>query len=141
MLLTYIDGNVTGQPEYQDEIIYLVSSVEYVSSQGLEFAFTDGHPVTEPKAFYNNLADISEVDLSIMPGRYWANTNSDPDRKRRRQAEFLVHERFPWECVRAIGVLTEEARRRVEHTMGETSYKPPCVIREGWYYPNRGRRR
>jgi hypothetical protein len=141
MLLTYIDGNVTGQPEYQDEIIYLASSVEHVSGQGLQFAFTDGHPVTEPKAFFNDLADIGEVDFSIMNGRYWANTPDDPDRMRRRQAEFLVHQRFPWDGVKGIGVLTEETRQWVEHAMSEASHKPPCVIRQGWYYPNKGKRR
>jgi len=141
MLLTYIDGNVTGQPEYQDEIIYLASSVEYVSVQGLQFVFTDGHPVTEPKAFFNDLADIGEVDFSIMKGRYWANTPDDPDRMRRRQAEFLVHQRFPWDGVKGIGVLTEETRQWVEHAMSKTSHKPPCVIRPGWYYPNKGKRR
>ncbi|HTX85195.1 MAG TPA: DUF4433 domain-containing protein [Streptosporangiaceae bacterium] len=141
MLLTYIDGNVTGQQEYQDEIIYLVSNAEYISERGLRFVFTDGHPITEPKAFYNDLADIGEVDFSIMSGRLWYNTNDDPDRKRRRQAEFLVHESFPWDCIRGIGVLTNATQELVEHAMDQGSHKPPCVIRPGWYYPNKGKRR
>lgn len=141
MLLAYIDGRVTGELEYQDEIIYLASNAEYAGEQGLQFAFSDGHPVTEPKAFFNNLADINEIDFSVMKGRYWFNTDDDPDRKRRRQAEFLVRGKFPWECIRGIGVQTEEARQWVEGTMSKAPHNPPCVIREGWYYPNKGKRR
>jgi hypothetical protein len=135
MLLAYKDGYVTGRPENQDDIIYLVTDAEYITWRGLTFVFTDGHPITEPKAFFNQLSDLSKVDFSIMPGRYWFDTNSDPDRKRRRQAEFLILGNFAWTDVRAIGVRTDAAKQRVEDIMRDTSYKPPCVIRPAWYYP------
>jgi hypothetical protein len=135
MLLAYKDGCVTGRPENQDDIIYLVTSAEYIAGRGLTFVFTDGHPLTEPKAFFNKLGDLSEVDFSIMPGRYWFDTNTHPDRKRRRQAEFLIHRHFAWTDVRAIGVRTDAAKQRVEDMMRDTSHKPPCVIRPTWYYP------
>jgi len=117
MLFTYKNGNVTGKHEDQDEIIYLVSSAEYVAEKGLAYAFSDGHPVVEPKAFYNDLGNLSEVDMPLMMQRDWFDTNSDPDRKRRRQAEFLVYERFPWEHVRAVGVRTKAMQTWVQETM------------------------
>jgi len=129
MLLAYKDGFVTGKPENQDDIIYLASNAEHVAEQGFEFAFTDGHPIREPKAFFNELDDIAEVDFSIMKGRIWRDTDSDPDRKRRRQAEFLVYKFFAWNDVRAIGVRTGAAKQRVENIMADTHHQPPCVIR------------
>ena len=136
MLLAYKDGHVTGRHENQDEIIYLVSSAEHVAWRGLRFVFTDGHPIREPKAFFNNLDDLNEVDFSIMPGRYWFDTNSHPDRKRRRQAEFLVHQYFAWSDVGAIGVRTDTAKLEVANILGYAAYKPLCVVRPTWYYPN-----
>jgi hypothetical protein len=41
--------------------------------------------------FYDDLNDLKEVDWNVMTLRIWKDTNDDPDRKRRRQAEFLVY--------------------------------------------------
>lgn len=50
--------------------------------------------------------------------KYWFNRN-DParyvDRMERRQAEFLVHERFPLALVTRIGVANEQARTVVSN--------------------------
>jgi ssDNA thymidine ADP-ribosyltransferase DarT-like protein len=112
----------------------LASTVEHVVASGVPFVFTDGHPVVEPKAFYNNVANINQVDLALMARRDWYDTNADPDRKRRRQAEFLVHKRFALELVLAVGVRTDAMQQWVCQVMSNTPYKPPCIVRPAWYY-------
>jgi ssDNA thymidine ADP-ribosyltransferase DarT-like protein len=134
MLLTYKSGNVTGKPENQDEIIYFVTTAEAVAARGYRFVFTDGHPIKEPKAFFNNLADIDEVDLDLMTKKYWNDTDSDPDRKRRRQAEFLVYQRFAWEHVDEIGVRTRQMQQWVTASLRDTPHKPLCKVHPTWYY-------
>lgn len=54
------------------------------------------------------------VDLPLMRERYWKDTEDDPDRERRRQVEFLVHDRVPWEVIEKIGVMDAKIRARVE---------------------------
>ncbi|UTW68357.1 DUF4433 domain-containing protein [Anaerobacillus sp. HL2] len=44
------------------------------------------------------------MDWDVMESKYWFDTDDDPDRKRRRQAEFLVLRHFPLELVLGIGV-------------------------------------
>lgn len=66
MMLTYKSGNVTGKEEDISELVYLVSYAELVAQQGLRFVFTDGHPIVEPRFFSNDLADLGEVDLTLM---------------------------------------------------------------------------
>jgi hypothetical protein len=134
MLYTYKKGNVTGRPENQDYIVYLASTVEHIVANKVPSVFTDGHPVVEPKAFYNNLADINQVDLALMTKRDWFDTNADPDRKRRRQAEFLVYQRFAWDLVLEVGARTPAMQQWVYQVMGNTPYKPPCIVRPAWYY-------
>ena len=135
MLLTYRDGNVTGKPEDQDNIIYFATTVENIVERQLTYVFTDGHPVQEPKAFFNDVTEIGHVDLGLMTKPMWNDTDSDPDRMRRRQAEFLVHQKLDWSDIRAIGVRTVAARNWVQQTMGQLTYKPRCYIRPTWYYP------
>lgn len=134
MLLAYTAGRVTGSRENPEEIIYLVSDTDRVANSGLRFAFTDGHPVQEPKAFYNDLADLDVVDFPLMDQERWEDTNDDPDRKRRRQAEFLVYDFFPWEMVIGIGVRSSTMESWVEAEIRDAAYRPPCAPRPRWYY-------
>jgi len=134
MLFTYSQGNVTGRRENQDEIIYLVSTAEYVVSLNLPFAFTDGHPVVEPKSFFNDLRHLQEIDFQIMNGKYWFDTDAYPDRKRRRQAEFLVHQQFPWTAVQALAVRTSAMHGRVVDLIQHAEHRPTCIVRPDWYY-------
>jgi hypothetical protein len=135
MLFTYKNGRVIGSPENQDELIYLAATAEAIAGAGIAFAFTDGHPVREPKAFFNDLACLCKVDLPLMTQRDWYDCDEDPDRMRRRQAEFLVYQRFTWEHVQAIGVRTEAMATWVGEAIRDMPYKPPCLIRPSWYYP------
>ena len=52
------------------------------------FVFTDGHAIMQLSKFYDDLGYLTEIDWDIMEEKYWRDTIEDPDRKRRRQAEF-----------------------------------------------------
>lgn len=134
MLLPYASGRVTGKPENQDEIIYLVSSTEAVAALRLPFAFTDGHPVKEPRAFYADLRQLDQVDFSIMHLKYWNDTDQFPDRKRRRQAEFLVWHTLPWRAVSMLAVRTPQMAIWVTQLIAVLPHKPVCEVHPEWYY-------
>lgn len=136
MLLPYKSGRVTGKAENQDEIVYLVSSTETVAEIGLPFAFTDGHPIKEPRAFYGDLQRLDQVDFSIMYSKYWNDTDQFPDRKRRRQAEFLVWNHLPWTAVTSVAVRTSVMATWIQSAIAVSSHKPVCEIRPEWYYDN-----
>jgi hypothetical protein len=53
------------------------------------------------------------VDWPLMRATMWANTRDDPDRRRRRGAEFLVHQALPFELVDELGVYDRDARSAV----------------------------
>jgi hypothetical protein len=69
-----------------------------------------------------------------MGERYWRDTPEDPDRKRRRQAEFLVHQGCPWERIIGIGAMTVEAVERTEAALTGAQHVPPVRRRSDWYY-------
>jgi len=134
MLFAIHKGCVVGYDEGQTKILHLVSSVEEVVRRSRPFVFTDGHPVMMISQFYTNVDDLKEIDWAIMRARYWADTIEDGDRRRRRQAEFLVHQAFPWDAVREIGVKNEKVKGEVLANLEGADYQPSVVVKPDWYY-------
>ena len=134
MLFAIHRGNVEGCTAGQSDIVYLVTNAQRVKEAGLAIAFTDGHGTMAMSEFYNDLEDLDEIDWDVMAARYWADTEEDPDRKRRRQAEFLIYDRLPWILVDEIGTMNNSAFVAVQNIIKEADHKPPVNIRSNWYY-------
>ena len=134
MLYAIHRGNVANCTARQIDIVYLVSSAENVSEFNLEFVFTDGHAIMEISDFYNNLDNLDIIDWDIMNETYWADTDDDPDRKRRRQAEFLVYKKVPWETIEFIAVRSTPIKNKVENIIADDIKKHPVLVKSDWYY-------
>ncbi len=136
MLYKLNRGGVPGYTEGQEPLIYLVSTVQAVAAAGLDFVFSDGHGIARFTSWYSKLADLDRVDWETVYARYWADTIDDMDRKRRKQAEFLVYRHCPWALIREIGVVSSRTKRQVEGVLaryGQDMLRPVKVRRE-WYY-------
>lgn len=129
-------GKVKGYSEGQTPIIYLVSEVEKIADSNLHFAFTDGHAAMAFTDFFDNLEYLDEaIDWEVMESRYWFDTDEDNDRKRKRQAEFLVYNFFPWQLVTEIGVKNYPIKTEVDKTLEKnTTHQPSVKTRTAWYY-------
>ena len=132
MLYAINGGFVEGYQGGQEPVIHLRSSAEAVNDAGLRWVFTEGHAEIAYTDFFDNLADLDKVDWRVMDSRYWNDTDEDPDRKRRRQAEFLVHQFFPWHLVSYIGVYDQSVREKVAKIVGNNG--PAVGVEGGWYY-------
>jgi hypothetical protein len=103
-------------------------------AQGLPFVFTDGHAVIDFTKFYEDAADLNRVDWEIMEAVIWRDIPSDGDRKRRRQAEFLVYDACPMGLIDLIAVKTNTMARHVTAILEDTGYNIPIEVRSDWYY-------
>lgn len=134
MLSAIHHGRVAGYTGGQRRVAHLVSSVEAVEASERPFVFTDGHAIKAFSRVFESPDDLHHVDWAIMRETYWGDTVADNDRKRRRQAEFLVHSFCPWACILGVAVYgeaeAEEARRAV------AGADPPgrVAVRRGFYY-------
>ena len=125
MLFTIHRGNVEGYQEGQRPIVHLVASVEAAVKVGRPWVFTNGHAEMAYSDFCVNLERLDEfVDWGVMRSNYWNDTMDQPDRKRQRQAEFLVHEFFPWTAIERIGVRDQAIRQQVELALIKPEHKP-----------------
>jgi DUF971 family protein len=127
-------NNVQGHDGNQERIIYVVSTAQTVQQHNISFVFTDGHGIMAWTAFFDDLAQLSEVDWAVMELEYWNDTNQDPDRKRRRQAEFLVYEVFPWDLVHEVGVKTNRMQEAVQKVISDHGKSTTVTVHPEWYY-------
>lgn len=120
----------------QRDIIYFVSSTEEVARSGLTWCFTDGHGIEGFTDFYQDLNNLDQVDWDAVKTWRWGGKwlSQNPDVKRKKQAEFLVHARFPWTLVERIGVMDAEIASLVRGIIRGADHQPPVAIERDWYY-------
>jgi ssDNA thymidine ADP-ribosyltransferase, DarT len=134
MLYTIHKGNVEGYTEGQNPIVHIVTSAEIIAANNLVFAFTDGHAVIDYSEFYDDLRRLNMIDWGIMQAPYWNNTPEDGDRKRRRQAEFLVHQFCFWALITEVGVINSTVQSQVEQILQNFNCQTPVKVYRSWYY-------
>lgn len=136
MLYSQFKRTVEGYDGGQEPLIYLAVSLKSIIKGGLSFVFTDGHAAMDFTEFYDNLDDLKNVDWPLMSATYWNDTNDDPDRSRRRQAEFLIHRFCPWELIAAIATKNEVMKDKVIEIIedAQIQHKPNVKSSSKLYY-------
>lgn len=133
MLCAIDRNNVQGYT--QEPIIYLVTTAETIKNASIPFVFTDGHAIMAYSAFYEDLKDLkTAIDWNVMKSKMWNDTSQDPDRKRRRQAEFLIYQHCPWHLINSIAVINQQFAQQVNQLLQIYSYQPSVKICRDWYY-------
>lgn len=135
MLCAIHNGNVAGYQGGQQNVAHLVSTAEAVAqADGLAYCFTDGHAEKTFSQFFEDLNQLAAIDWKLMKEIYWADTEEDGDRKRRRQAEFLVHHFFPWRMITEIGVINAKIAEETTKVIATWQHQPKIVVVPQWYY-------
>ena len=127
-----------GVPQYQDgqeHLIYLVSDVDLITKSELQWVFTDGNCAADLTEYFNDVTQLEgAVDWPLMKEVMWKDTAEDPDRMRRRMAEFLVYQRFPLDLLRGIATMTSTVENGVKAQLQEHGFEAYVGTRRGWYY-------
>lgn len=134
MLYAIHKNQVEGYKDGQIPIVHLVSSVTQIQKTNHQFVFTDGHATMNFTRFFTEISDLDQVDWSLMRETYWHDTPPHLDRKRRRQAEFLVYNQVGFSAFIGIGVINQQIQQRIEVTLAAHQIKLPVVVRQNWYY-------
>ena len=66
MLLQLHTGRVPGYDEGQEHLVYVVSTVDTITSLGLGFVFSDGHGIAAYSEWYDDIADLDKVDWEAV---------------------------------------------------------------------------
>ena len=117
-----------------ENIIYLVTKFEWVEQNGSQYVFSDGHGYHKMSQFINDKSGLKEVDWSAVNRKTWADTEDDPDRKRRKQAEFLVYQEVPLSLIGSIIVYNNTVEALISAKLAERNLTCPVLIKPEWYY-------
>lgn len=128
MLSAIHNGRVPTFTGNTHDFVYLLSTVEALLGHGLPLVFTDRNAALAVTRHADRLDDLDElVDWEVMKARYWANTDDDRDRKERRMAECLVHDRVPWGAFTGLAVHDAARERRVREILDRLGGHQPSV--------------
>ena len=118
----------------QEEIIHLeadlTSVVQWADENQRRWAFTLSNAAANYAQFFSEWSQLDEIDWEAVASTDFRNE----DTKEAKQAEFLVHQSFPWQLVERIGVHSEAIAHKALTAMRAAAYKPELGIAEGWYY-------
>jgi hypothetical protein len=125
MLYSIHRGNVAGYTGRQEDITDLVSAVETAVAGERPWCFTDGHAVEAVTEFLIGAEHLNKIDWGVIEAQTWYNTPDFPDRRRRKQAEFLIHGSVPWSWIHRMAWLTRGGR----NGLGRSSPEPNISLK------------
>lgn len=136
MLYALKHGKVESYTEGQEPLVYLVTYAQDVAQIGIPFVFSDGHGLIAITQWFDDLSYLHCVDWDLLKAKYWKDTTEDGDRRRRRQAEFLIYQFCPWSIIKGIGVLNPAAKEHVEKILSDfpNELQKVVKIKSEWYY-------
>ncbi len=134
MLYNIKNGYLGVLKRSQEEIIYLVSSIEKVVSLKSDFVFYDGHGYHNFSQAFNDVKFLDKIDWDIVNASKWFDSESDPDRKRRKQAEFLIKNELTIDAIIGIAAYNDKALNNVSSQLKKHSREIKTVAMSNWYY-------
>ena len=108
----------------------LRKTVAWAKAHQRRWTFSDCNAGARYANFWANLGDLDKIDWAAMEAADFR----DIKVKEGKQAEFLVHESFPWELVERIGVMDRAIAAQVNNTLREMIHKPVADVQRTWYY-------
>lgn len=133
MLYVIAKGNDPEVVGNQDEIIYLVSTVEKIQELGIPYVFTDRNAKLGYASFSNNYKELEKLDWKIIHGGQWGRQYG-LERIEIKQAECLMHQHVPIEAIIGIACKTQEVMDAINIMLSENNCKIPLKIKTNWYY-------
>lgn len=117
-----------------EEIIILVSSLHKINDLGIPFVFTDRHAYTPLAEFYNDVGDLVEVDWPLLQQRNFQRNKDDPVQIERYQAEALIHNCCPVDCLLGIVCYSDAVKLELEQKISQRRLNLDVHKLPKWYF-------
>jgi hypothetical protein len=104
--------------------------VQWAERTGTRWAFSLSNAGAHYTEFRSRLDELDQLDWEAITA-----TDFRPaEVKERKQAEFLLHGRFPFEPVERIGVRSADIQARAATALAGGRHRPPIEVRQEWYF-------
>lgn len=108
----------------------LHATVAWANAQGRRWAFSLSNAGAGYAEFRSSLAQLNELKWSAISSTDF----SSSEVKEGKQAEFLLHERFPWGLVTRVAAQSVAVRDQAAAIIAGAAHRPPVDVRKDWYY-------
>jgi hypothetical protein len=108
----------------------LRATVSSAEGQGRRWAFSLSNAGAVYTEFRNRLDQLGEVDWAAVAAADFR----DARVKEGKQAEFVVHDFFPWHLVERIGVHSASIKSRVLQALAGAVHRPVVEVLPSWYF-------
>jgi len=130
MLYVIYRNGVDGYSGGQQPVVHLVSTIGEATRCGRPWALTDRHAELGYALYFDDPTELHRVNWKVMPLQDWRGQEI----KETRQAEFLVHDCFPWACVKAVGVHNSSVAQNLTSILRDAPHQPKILLKPEWYY-------
>ncbi|EFP57978.1 DUF4433 domain-containing protein [Dermacoccus sp. Ellin185] len=140
MMYSIAMGNVPGYAEGTARIVYLVSDVGRVLTDGMRVVISDRNAALHVAAFRPPTVELFAgdfIDWDLMRARYWGqydDGSTRADGRERRMAECLVHQKVSWGCITHVVAKSEAVAREARLLLGDRLPPGGVVVRPEWYF-------
>ena len=104
--------------------------VKWADSEKKRWAFTLSNAAGINAEFRCDLHQLGDLDWKAIDAKYFL----DEATKKKKQAEFLVRDMFPWHLIRRIGVQNEAIKSYILDIFVRVGYRPIIEVRKDWYF-------
>lgn len=108
----------------------LTTVVAWAEANGRRWAFCTSNAGAYYAEFLSTLERLDRIGWRAVR----ATDFRDPLIKEGKQAEFLLHERFPWSLVDLVGVVDRTIKAQVTELLAKAAHLPPVTVKPNWYY-------
>jgi hypothetical protein len=116
-----------------NDIVYLVYKLDDLIDN-IEYLFTDGHGYASITSWYENIAYLTTIIRADVQRQIWNNTEDDPDRKRRKQAEFSVKQPLSLDFIIGIATYNDDVTTKVKKMCKRYNKTIDVKTKPNYYY-------
>lgn len=111
--------------------------VAWANDQKRRWAFSLSNAGAGYAQFRNSLDDLGHIDWDAVASTNFSNDSYTPSGnqvKEGKQAEFLLHDAFPWSLVQRIGVASQTTAIKARAALANTAHQPNVSVQPSWYF-------
>lgn len=119
---------------HQQDMVYVVSSVQRLTANNVAFIFTDRHAYVANAHYSGDVAELIRLDWDLIIGRDFKRDPNRPDKLDRRAAELLVYRHLPVAALDGIACYNSAVRQTIEAAANAVGVNIAVRVRQDWYF-------
>ena len=111
--------------------------VAWANQQHRRWAFSLSNAGAGYAQFRDSLNDLGDIDWDAIASNNFSNGSYTPSGnqvKEGKQAEFLLHDAFPWGLVQRIGVASQAIATKAKAALANAPHRPHVSVQPNWYF-------